>query len=294
MSTTNPLPFGIKQGQRSALPTASLETAGTIFFCTDTGELYIDYLDADGQPQRRLILQSELNQINNELNDLDTTKMDKLNPIGTGSFSFNRDSETETGEYSVAIGYGVEASGAASYAEGGATTASGAISHAEGYATKAKGDYQHTQGKYNIEDTASAHLVGNGESNTNRSNAHTLDWDGNAWFAGDVYVGSTLGINKDAGSKRLVKESTKLNATISATGWSNDTIPTYTFEDSNITPTSAIELIPAINITANQYEALQDAQIIGGAQSNGSIVLRAMGSKPTINIPVIIIIRGDL
>ena len=177
--------------------------------------------------------------------------MDKLNPIGTGSFSFNRDSETETGEYSVAIGYGVEASGAASYAEGGATTASGAISHAEGYATKAKGDYQHTQGKYNIEDTASAHIVGNGESNTNRSNAHTLDWDGNAWFAGDVYVGSTLGINKDAGSKRLVKESTKLNATISATGWSNDTIPTYTFEDSNITPTSAIELIPAINITAN-------------------------------------------
>ena len=23
----------------------------------------------------------------------------------------------------------------------------------------------------------------------NRSNAHTLDWDGNAWFAGDVLVG---------------------------------------------------------------------------------------------------------
>ena len=24
-----------------------------------------------------------------------------------------------------------------------------------------------------------------------RSNAHTLDWDGNAWFAGDVYIGGT-------------------------------------------------------------------------------------------------------
>ena len=31
-----------------------------------------------------------------------------------------------------------------------------------------------------------AHIVGNGESNSARSNAHTLDWDGNAWFAGTV------------------------------------------------------------------------------------------------------------
>jgi len=36
-----------------------------------------------------------------------------------------------------------------------------------------------------------AHIVGNGTSNTDRSNAHTLDWDGNAWFSGDVYVGGT-------------------------------------------------------------------------------------------------------
>ena len=47
------------------------------------------------------------------------------------------------------------------------------------------------------------HIVGNGTSNTERSNAHTLDWDGNAWFAGDVYVGSTSGTNKDDGSVRL-------------------------------------------------------------------------------------------
>ena len=31
-----------------------------------------------------------------------------------------------------------------------------------------------------------AHIVGNGTSNENRSNAYTLDWDGNAWFAGDI------------------------------------------------------------------------------------------------------------
>lgn len=33
------------------------------------------------------------------------------------------------------------------------------------------------------------HVVGNGTSDTVRSNAHTLDWEGNAWFAGDVKVG---------------------------------------------------------------------------------------------------------
>lgn len=48
-------------------------------------------------------------------------------------------------------------------------------------------------------------VVGNGADN-NCSNAHTLDWDGNAWFAGDVYVGSTSGTNRDEGSKKLVTE----------------------------------------------------------------------------------------
>jgi hypothetical protein len=50
-----------------------------------------------------------------------------------------------------------------------------------------------------------AHIVGNGKWSV-PSNAHTLDWEGNAWFAGDVYVGSTNGTNKDAGSKKLATE----------------------------------------------------------------------------------------
>ena len=50
------------------------------------------------------------------------------------------------------------------------------------------------------------HIIGNGQSDEERSNAHTLDWDGNAWFAGDVYIGSTSGANRDEGSKKLVTE----------------------------------------------------------------------------------------
>lgn len=55
-------------------------------------------------------------------------------------------------------------------------------------------------------DSKYAFIIGNGTSDTERSNAHALDWEGNAWYAGDVYVGSTSGTNKDDGSKKLATE----------------------------------------------------------------------------------------
>ena len=126
-------------------------------------------------------------------------------------------STTASGQTSHAEGNQTEASSPNSHAEGDNTTASGNSSHAEGYNTTASGEYshaegrttiaqgnnQHVQGKYNIADTTSAHIMGNGSDSSNRSNAHTLDWNGNAWFAGDIYTGSTSGKNKDDGSVKL-------------------------------------------------------------------------------------------
>lgn len=139
-----------------------------------------------------------------------------INPLGQYAQAFGSGT-IASGEYSHAEGAGPKASGAASHAEGDSTTASGNSSHAEGYITTASGEYshaegrtttaqgnnQHVQGKFNIADTTSAHIVGNGSNSSNRSNAHTLDWNGNAWFAGDVYTGSTSGTNKDDGSVKL-------------------------------------------------------------------------------------------
>lgn len=78
------------------------------------------------------------------------------------------------------------------WAEGNNTTASGDYSHTEGNGTIASSNIQHVQGQYNIEDANNtyAHIVGNGISHSTRSNAHTLDWDGNAWFAGEISIGS--------------------------------------------------------------------------------------------------------
>ena len=101
------------------------------------------------------------------------------------------------GDSAHAEGSSTTASGAYSHAEGASSKATAMAAHAEGYGTEATSLAQHTQGRYNVLDTQGnsgsigkyVHIVGNGTSNTARSNAHTLDWDGNAWFAGDVYVG---------------------------------------------------------------------------------------------------------
>lgn len=141
----------------------------------------------------------------------------KSNPSVTGSFSMNKLYSSTTGLYSVVEGYNCsatgdygahaegyysEANGDNSHAEGNGSIANGVGAHAEGYKTIASEDYSHVQGKYNVEDTENqyAHIVGNGTSVSNRSNAHTLDWNGNGWFAGDVYVG---GESQDEGSKLL-------------------------------------------------------------------------------------------
>ena len=83
--------------------------------------------------------------------------------------------------------YGTEASGKNSHAEGLISIAKGNGSHAEGFGTVASGKYQHVQGKYNVEDTEGryAHIVGGG-SDAERRDIHTLDWEGNAKYAGDV------------------------------------------------------------------------------------------------------------
>ena len=104
---------------------------------------------------------------------------------------------------------GSTAVGDGSHAEGSYTHAVGDHSHAEGGWTTAASDYQHVQGKYNILDLNSTYsdIIGNGTANNTRSNAATVDWSGNAWYAGDVYVGSTSGTNKDSGSVKLAKVS---------------------------------------------------------------------------------------
>lgn len=95
---------------------------------------------------------------------------------------------TAKGDQSHAEGYNTQATGLCAHAEGYITEANGVYSHAEGNYTIASGSSQHVQGKFNVKDTENkyVHIVGGGTSDNNRKNIHTIDWDGNAEFSGEV------------------------------------------------------------------------------------------------------------
>lgn len=110
------------------------------------------------------------------------------NTYATGKYSHVEGYNSRaTADMAHAENYGTEASGKNSHAEGLISIAKGNGSHAEGFGTVASGKYQHVHGKYNVEDTEGryAHIVGGG-SDAERRNIHTLDWEGNAEYTGDV------------------------------------------------------------------------------------------------------------
>lgn len=90
-----------------------------------------------------------------------------------------------------AEGDGTSALGSACHSEGAGAIAFGDYSHSEGLGTIATSNASHAGGKYNIEDTNKiyAEIIGNGTSKTNRSNARTLDWNGNESLAGSLTLG---------------------------------------------------------------------------------------------------------
>ena len=99
--------------------------------------------------------------------------------------------EIKVGGMFVRAGNGGYNTGDDSTTEGSMTRAEGEASHAEGLGTIANSDYQHAEGRYNIADTDDeyAHIVGNGTADNARSNAMTLDWDGNLVVSGEVEDG---------------------------------------------------------------------------------------------------------
>lgn len=128
--------------------------------------------------------------------------------VANGSIALGYDI-TASGIYSYAQGYCTSATNYGAHAEGASTIASGNYAHAEGTSTTASGNYAHSEGYYTIANHKSQHvfgeynledastetsnnrgnyieIVGNGTSSSARSNARTLDWNGNEWLAGGL------------------------------------------------------------------------------------------------------------
>lgn len=160
-----------------------------------------------------------------------------------------------------AEGYNSEAHGDNSHAEGRKTKTIGANAHAEGNETIAASDNQHVQGKFNIEDTAGkyAHIVGNGTADNKRSNAHTIDWQGNAWYAGNVKVGAD-------GKELATKEDVK-NAVDNVTAGNVDLSGYYTKPETDTAIDNAVKKIPQTDLT-NYYTKAETETEIAEALAN--------------------------
>ena len=191
-----------------------------------------------------------------------------------------------------AEGHETIAKGSQTHSEGSGTLAIGAYSHAEGHKTVANSEASHVQGRYNILDTQNkyAHIVGNGTNEDevdeqgkvikqNRSNAHTLDWEVNAWFAVTVEA-------------QGIKLTTK-NVTITPNNYlEKDGYFYYQFTEHKATDgydlIIDLEPLDLSNTTISNYLQMKsqfdDAEFIGAINTNGYHVLIVTGKKPSENI----------
>jgi hypothetical protein len=83
--------------------------------------------------------------------------------------------------------------------------------------------------------------------------------------------------------------------TLTAAGWTGAAAPySQMVSVVGVTTTSVNEILPGASITADQLTALQAANLQDGGQAAGSITLLAYSDKPAIDLPIRVIVRGDM
>lgn len=89
-------------------------------------------------------------------------------------------------------------------------------------------------------------------------------------------------------------KSTRKDAVLYASAWTGTDSPySYSLPLEEATADNNIEILPPPDLTLEQYEQMEAAKITGGTQEDGSITLMAYGDRPDIDLPVVILVRGD-
>lgn len=94
----------------------------------------------------------------------------------------------------------------------------------------------------------------------------------------------------DAEDVGAAGKSTTIIVALLADNWVNGV---YEAEAAGVTATSNQEILPIVDVDAEQLEALQAANIQDGGQAENKIILKAYGTVPEIDIPIRVILRGD-
>ena len=145
----------------------------------------------------------------------------RVRATGNGSVAlgYNSDDFTDNNASNfatIAIGHDTKASAYCSAAIGDHANALNDNAIAIGNGVRTAGNSQTVLGKYNKEDGGKLLIVGNGGSGSSRSNAYTLDWSGNAWYAGTVEATGIILKSSTAGSTKRFRITVDDSGTLSA------------------------------------------------------------------------------
>lgn len=181
------------------------------------------------------------------------------------------------------------------HAEGWGTTASGLASHSQNRKTIASGDFQTALGKFNVADTTSAVIIGNGTADDARSNALTVDWSGNVTTAGDVSAtGGTFTGTVSADSATLANPLPKASGGTghtrglhwqgqgSTSGTGTVTVDLANWDEVCIVATANGKLVTAVVPTNVLTSSTQELWLGGGKSANG--VANAGNLRAVVNI----------
>ena len=97
----------------------------------------------------------------------------------------------------------------------------------------------------------------------------------------------------DISSLGIASKSKEYDKTLSASNWIGDTAPySITLSVTGVTATNNVDVIPQASET-DAIEAWKNLGYMKGSQSVGSIIIQAWGEKPSVDIPIKVIVRGD-
>ena len=94
----------------------------------------------------------------------------------------------------------------------------------------------------------------------------------------------------------MVINSKTVETILIASSWKGESAPfTYDVTMSEIDSTTyAIEVAPSVDASTNQELSYMKAGLCGGDINDGTFTLQAYGKKPGIDIPIVVIVRGEI
>lgn len=110
----------------------------------------------------------------------------------------------------------------------------------------------------------------------------------------DSSVTANSAFSSTKSEKTYAKKSAIINTTLTASKWTGSSAPySYVLSVSGVTSSNIVEIDYASNASSAAIEAYQNAMLADGGQTTNQITIKAT-EKPTVDIPITIVIRNDL